>query len=109
MSASVHTEQFRTILSPPKSILAASMHPLGGQGGGQVPRAWISRINPRRDGRAASAIDWIFDGDEGVFAFVNICETLGIDGERLRSRVRERSDAIAGAAPDPFPLLCDNF
>jgi hypothetical protein len=37
-SASVHTEQSRTILNPPKATLSAGMHPLGGQGGGQIAR-----------------------------------------------------------------------
>jgi hypothetical protein len=35
MSASVHTKQSRTLVSPPECVFFASMHPLGGQGGGQ--------------------------------------------------------------------------
>jgi len=41
----------------------------------------------RANAHAASAIDWIFDDiDDGAFAFLNVCETLGVDAERLRAR-----------------------
>jgi hypothetical protein len=39
-SASIQAEQFRTIVSPSRAVLTASVHPLGGQGGGQ-PRARV--------------------------------------------------------------------
>ena len=45
MSASVHTEQFRTIVNPPKAVLSARFHPLGCQGGGQVS----ARVDEPRD------------------------------------------------------------
>jgi hypothetical protein len=35
MSASVQTKQSRTLVSPPECVFFASMHPLGGQSGGQ--------------------------------------------------------------------------
>ena len=57
------------------------------------PRA-IARAVARRSQRAKAlrreAIDWIFDesADGLPFAFVSVCETLGIDAERLRARER---------------------
>ncbi len=54
------------------------------------PRADALRSSRARE-RATEACAWMFvTGDSGPFAFVNVCETLGIDAERLRARVRER-------------------
>jgi hypothetical protein len=42
--------------------------------------------------QSRDALGWIFDDDsEGVFSFVNVCDVLGIDGERLRARIRGQS------------------
>ena len=58
------------------------------------PRA-IARAGARRSQRARAlrrdALKWVFDTDaEGVFSFVSVCDTLGIDAERLRGRVAGR-------------------
>ena len=42
----------------------------------------------RRDARA-----WIFGDGDGPFSFRTCCETLEIDGERLRERLAERRAA----------------
>ncbi|HKN62539.1 MAG TPA: hypothetical protein VJW93_15260 [Candidatus Acidoferrales bacterium] len=53
--------------------------------------AMLVRAEVRRSqGEAAlrrDALAWIFGGGDGPFSFVNVCETLGIDAERLRARV----------------------
>jgi len=42
--------------------------------------------------QAADALAWVFGtGDGGPFAFVNVCDTLGIDAQKLRERVRAQA------------------
>ncbi len=58
-----------------------------------------SRARARRDEARA----WMFaTGDGGPFAFVNVCDVLGIDAERLRARVSGNGgadrDSIRAAA-----------
>ncbi len=43
--------------------------------------------------RAADARAWIFDDDDGPFAFQNVCDVLGIDSARLRARLGGNGDA----------------
>jgi len=53
-------------------------------------RAVLDTRQKRR--RAAETSAWLFDDSaDGVFSFQNVCDVLGIDGEALRARVRERS------------------
>jgi hypothetical protein len=52
-------------------------------------RAALKKRRARR--RAVEALGWLFDDrDDGVFAFVSVCNVLGIDCESLRARVREQ-------------------
>jgi len=49
--------------------------------------------------QAADALAWVFDdGGDGPFAFVHVCETLGIDGEKLRERLIEKRAVETQAA-----------
>jgi|SRR5208282_225637 len=52
----------------------------------------LARENAKRSRQARKdaqeALAWIFGGGDGPFSFVNVCETLGIDAERLRARIR---------------------
>ncbi len=44
--------------------------------------------------RRTEALAWVLDNcGDGVFSFVNVCDTLGIDSEALRAGVRERQAA----------------
>jgi hypothetical protein len=52
----------------------------------------------RRDAR-----EWIFGGGDGPFSFVNVCDTLGIDGEALRVRVSGRNRRCRSAAKQLSP------
>jgi hypothetical protein len=46
----------------------------------------------RKRRRAVEVAEWLFDDSaDGVFPFQNVCEVLGIDGEALRARMRERA------------------
>ncbi len=50
------------------------------------------RVERAKGARALrrEALAWVFDdGGDGPFVFVNVCETLGVDSERLRARVRK--------------------
>ncbi len=51
--------------------------------------------------RADEARAWMFaTGDGGPFAFVSVCDALGIDAERLRARVRSRAGGCLVDARD---------
>jgi hypothetical protein len=59
-----------------------------------------ARRSQRARARADEACAWIFDdGDDGPFAFQNVCDTLGFDGEALHARARERANARALSSP----------
>jgi len=60
-------------------------------------RADAQRSQRARE-RAAEAIDWIFGDGDGPFSFRTCCETLEIDGAKLRERLRERRPAERQAA-----------
>ena|SRR5208337_3935962 len=49
-SATVHTEQSCTLVSPPWRIFRAGIRPLGGQGGGQVSAPFASTAGVQRGG-----------------------------------------------------------
>jgi len=56
-------------------------------------RADAQRSSRARE-RAADARAWIFnESADGPFSFRTCCETLEIDGEKVRARVRERQAA----------------
>jgi len=52
------------------------------------------RAAMKQSGRASAlrrdAQRWVFGDGDGPFSFRTCCETLEIDGERLRERIRER-------------------
>lgn len=50
-----------------------------------------ARRSSRARARAADARTWIFGDGDGPFSFRTCCETLEIDGEKLRERIRGRS------------------
>lgn len=53
---------------------------------------WQARAALTKAARAQEALEWIFDDNaDGVFSFASVCETLGIDGGKLRGRVRRQS------------------
>ena len=44
----------------------------------------------------SEAAEWVFSADEAPFSFVNVCEVLGFDADRLRERLREASIGSLG-------------
>lgn len=60
------------------------------------------RVERAKGARALrrEAIDWIFDesADGLPFSFVTVCETLGVDSEKLRERLIEKRAAERRAA-----------
>jgi len=69
------------------------------------PRCRAARCLSTRDesdGAQQKHLGWMFDASaDSVFSFVSVCEVLGIDGDRLRARVRERLKLRGG--PPFFP------
>ncbi len=60
-------------------------------------RADAQRSSLARE-RAADARRWVFSNDGGLFSFRMCCETLEIDGEKLRERIRVHSAERRAAA-----------
>jgi hypothetical protein len=57
-----------------------------------LPRGALSSTCDESDGAQQKHLGWMFDASaDSVFSFQNVCDVLGIDGEALRARVRERS------------------
>lgn len=53
----------------------------------------------RASRRRENARDWIFDDcGDGPFSFLSICETLEIDSQKLRARVREGGGPVGEEA-----------
>jgi len=58
-----------------------------------------AKHSQRASARRRDALAWVFDdGGDGPFSFRTCCETLEIDGERLRERLAERRLAERRAA-----------
>ena len=77
-----------------RGLLEISLYDAHGSARAQPARRVKKHEAQRRaiaNERQRSAIAWIFDdADDAVFAFVNVCEMLGIDGVALRARVRRQ-------------------